>query len=631
MKTKGIPIWERGIERIVLGIAGLVFVAFTAMQFIGDPNAVEKGGQKISPGQVDDILRTAAESVAAGLDPSAPSALQLPETEPLAAQFGRGVTASISPVDRLPVVTRGEHPGGPMVVARGNRYVEPVVGAPIDLVAKQYIDMIQSSEVDTTPELQEVFESSSRDISWVTIGARFDRSAITESMNRSQGEASPIPLQWYDGKVTIIDMRLEREQLIDGVWSDRKLLDPLPARYSARSYLGDKVDAALRNQILEEVADPVAGVDIYQPPFYQTVQESWSPPDPDEEALIIEDLDPEVIERARLSKELAHMESKIQQVAFEIEAAGCPKDRTPPSGGGGESGGRKPPGPGGGSGGDNEDGTRKPPGPGGGGMGQGGAPSRTGGRAQEIKCKNLREKLVKFERRADQARRKLQSLGVDPSQITAADSTEGLVWGHDIGVQDGAQYRYRFTIEIYNPFFAHKLALVDEQASLADPFTVSSVTSEWSAPIRIEPPLQYFVTKAVGPGQRQSRGSGPDLGQVTAEVFCFHEGRWWKENFTVVPGQRIGATKDVARRGEPERMIDFGTEMFVLDIVPVPDRNARTGRAAVVKLQNAQTGEITTFIDPERQTVTPDRLDLETKVELADADLGSPASDDAAE
>ncbi|MHC4909914.1 MAG: hypothetical protein ACYTF9_09370, partial [Planctomycetota bacterium] len=98
MKTKGIPIWERGIERIVLGIAGLVFVAFTAMQFIGDPNAVEKGGQKISPGQVDDILRTAAESVAAGLDPSAPSALQLPETEPLAAQFGRGVTASISPV-----------------------------------------------------------------------------------------------------------------------------------------------------------------------------------------------------------------------------------------------------------------------------------------------------------------------------------------------------------------------------------------------------------------------------------------------------------------------------------------------------------------------------------------------------
>ncbi len=55
MKTKGITVWEQHAEKFVLGLAGLLFVGFTAIQFIGDPNVVQPGAKKITPGDFDGI------------------------------------------------------------------------------------------------------------------------------------------------------------------------------------------------------------------------------------------------------------------------------------------------------------------------------------------------------------------------------------------------------------------------------------------------------------------------------------------------------------------------------------------------------------------------------------------------
>ncbi len=63
MKTKGITVWEQHAEKFVLGLAGLLFVGFTAIQFIGDPNAVPLGAKEITPAEVDGILTEEAENL----------------------------------------------------------------------------------------------------------------------------------------------------------------------------------------------------------------------------------------------------------------------------------------------------------------------------------------------------------------------------------------------------------------------------------------------------------------------------------------------------------------------------------------------------------------------------------------
>ena len=77
MKTKGIPFWEQHLERIVLAIAVLIFAGFVAMQFIGDPGAVEKGGETFSAGNVDRRLEETAEPLDTRLSRTAPSPIEI--------------------------------------------------------------------------------------------------------------------------------------------------------------------------------------------------------------------------------------------------------------------------------------------------------------------------------------------------------------------------------------------------------------------------------------------------------------------------------------------------------------------------------------------------------------------------
>ena len=57
MKSKGIPIWERHAEKLVLLIAFVGAVALTALQFIGEPNAVSTTAGDVAPGEIDDLLQ----------------------------------------------------------------------------------------------------------------------------------------------------------------------------------------------------------------------------------------------------------------------------------------------------------------------------------------------------------------------------------------------------------------------------------------------------------------------------------------------------------------------------------------------------------------------------------------------
>ena len=78
MKTKGITVWEKHAEKFVLGIAFAAAVGFTAMQFIGEPNAVQTSAGEIAPGDIDEVLQARAEQLLALLHDDAPAGVEIP-------------------------------------------------------------------------------------------------------------------------------------------------------------------------------------------------------------------------------------------------------------------------------------------------------------------------------------------------------------------------------------------------------------------------------------------------------------------------------------------------------------------------------------------------------------------------
>jgi hypothetical protein len=147
--------------------------------------------------------------------------------------------------------------------------------------------------------------------------------------------------------------------------------------------------------------------------------------------------------------------------------------------------------------------------------------------------------------------------GAAVPDLAVAD--ELLVWTHDLDVEQGATYRYRCRVELFNPFFARGRQLLPEQQPLAESFGLSSAMSEWSAPISINPPVEFFVVKA-----RDGAGS-LGMGEARIELYRYFEGALRTEQFTVQPGERIGRAATV-----DGTTVDFTTDWYLVDVVSDP-------------------------------------------------------------
>ena len=101
MKTKGITIWERHAEKFVLAVAALLFIGFTALQFIGEPNAVSTSEGVIAPRDIDDLLEERAAALRSKLSDDADAAVELPEPVPALDQLLSELDRSLSPAPAL--------------------------------------------------------------------------------------------------------------------------------------------------------------------------------------------------------------------------------------------------------------------------------------------------------------------------------------------------------------------------------------------------------------------------------------------------------------------------------------------------------------------------------------------------
>ena len=634
MKTKGITIWEQHAEKIVLSLAGVVCVVLVGRQFIGEPNAVTMpGGVTVAPDEIDGLLGAEAQRLLRRLDETAPSEFELPEPESAYQGMVKALADGVSPQVRLGLAEMGLGPTAEWIGPSGEiKFAVPRIRPPYQLVVKTITDALEDGVVAEHPVLEALFDDPDepRDINYATVFARFSLADLRSQFAAEGSNEEAIPASWYrDRADNIVDVVIQRQELLDGEWSEPITLTQIPGRHTFRKELAGKIDAGLRDQILANLDEPAIRLDIIQPEFYPTRNEEWGLP------ALEQHLDQEIAEAddggARLRRVLADLKKNRERASKKLEDFGGSYTESPPEeekapppppsrpGGGGRKG---PPG---GRGGQDF-------GPGGSGEGKRdkGGGYGTAGRNKKA-VENLKKKIAKLDDKIAQARTRLldligeEEVAPDDEALLAdegpalAGEDEIWLWGHDLYVEPGKTYRYAASVKIYNPFFGKKRSLVDEQQAMAESFSLESAASEWSEPLRVNPPIRVFIIAAKAAGQ--GIAGMPGSWRVTAEVHRFYDGRQWMETFSVHPGDFVGSVKNKRTADGGESLdIDFRTGLFVLDIIEDIGAIGRVrlpnnSRSAKVLLQDVRTGEVLELRDPRMDLDDPERRRLKDKAE----------------
>jgi len=627
MKTKGIPFWEQHLEHFVLGAAVLVFLAFTALQFLGNPNAVQVGTATYTPQDVDERLRVKADEIDSKLSTPGATAATIPDPVQLMPVFENQLMASIVPGPTLPALAANITPSqGLEKITTGVPFMVAQVAAPFEARTQQFMDTLLPETIEQFPELKETTPEAPYDITWVTPSAKFNIGAVRKQFMEKgpQGE-SPLPTAWHNNRADILDVKVYREELTDGTWTERTLIKHIPGQFSVRDRLASSVDRTIAIELLTQVADPATRQDVIQPEFYIGKVPAWVAPTKAQLELLAADAGkaPPAGEDDNplpgLQRRLAALKANVDRVKKKMQEISCSEKPDEPgdSGRGGATGG--------GRGGDAGGGSSGGGGPGLGTGGGGGLRTPSGGPKNNIECDKLRKQLNRFNEnvaRLEADIAKLQpEVPVTPEPVEVVEESieelpdEILIWAHDINVTPARTYRYQFVVELYNPLFGHKADLIAEQHALADQFTMVSQVSEWTDPVTVNSPLQVFITAARLPQEGNPLAGGST---AAAEVYRFRDGKTWMERFTLQLGDRVGGETE-AKAGAATAM-NFSTDWFLLDVTPNVLANkddVRDGYGALALLQNLTSGELMQVRNPRVDLSSPERIRLKDEVDLA--------------
>ncbi|MAW41810.1 MAG: hypothetical protein CMJ30_05290 [Phycisphaerae bacterium] len=615
MKTKGITVVERFIEKGILGLAALFAVAFAAMQLLSEAPTTKAAGGDVNPGTVDARLEEQTRRLKAAIDVEGlPAGVEVQEASgDVGPSFTELVSTPTVGFRKVEVTEAAVDLGGVGGIAlTAGAYNVPALPGPPEVFVETHFDAISVGELELSSDDEAVLESrlglsgSSGDIVWNTVGFQIPWDEMDAAMRDAPGADRDMPEAWYSGQVDVLDIVVERQQRVDGDWTSAVVLKTMPARWSLRDNLvveglsrkdrDSIVESLWLDQGKERTPSPILQ-DILRPEFYTTASDRWSAP-------LAPSLEEETASKGENWREIANWKRKLREAqkkanrrAASIEGlGGTPgqvdeperNNQKPGQGSGprGLGGGDRNSGSGGGSGRRESSGKRAAPGAGlsseGGGFGAGtSAPEDPEKKKRQLA--GLQKQYQDALKDVSKAQSRLLALGYDPSQAGAVElgglgSDLAVAWFHDLEVEPGAEYRYRVRFDVLNPFFARQLDLQEAQISLAKSIVMPTAHSAWTPTVAVPGFSQFFLT-----------GGEVDASKMQAEVFCFKEGRWWSHTYNRLQlGARIG---DVQRKqnGAERVEIDFGTDWMPVDLeidYSMGDDDIESGQAAIVRLQH---------------------------------------------
>lgn len=167
------------------------------------------------------------------------------------------------------------------------------------------------------------------------------------------------------------------------------------------------------------------------------------------------------------------------------------------------------------------------------------------------------------------------------------------VWAHDLTPQSGKAYRYRLLVSMMNPLLMQNELVTEQQAirtRLALGLDAEREDTPWTDPISLEPAVRYFLV-----GGEATREGDNSLGRTepkaTVELWTVFNGRWHSGEVTLRPGDPIAGTILVDGQGvlvqAPAAVVDvlnrgtgFGREDIQVLLVDQASGQMTTRRVA---------------------------------------------------
>ena len=643
MKLKGISPLEQNVDRIVLGVVGLVFLGAIGLQFRPETK-VKIGPREERATQAMAIVEGEAKVIAGRLDSTTVNPPQVPAFS-LADKLAVGAAApriaaaagnvSLGPAAALTGIAA-------IVRQEDDRFALPAVPAPTGGLASMVQVTINPAEKIRHPELGKLLpEAQPFDKALISVEFGFSGAALREALiadpDGDAGPLRPIPLNWWRDQggigsadlVEIVAVQYERETITnaDGTTPAKPEAVIIPAP-PGRAWKLDEWKQQVKSagdvaQVMLPAVQDVAE-EIQRPPFYSIVAgPDWQPP---ARAAVAGNAAEKLVRINALNRRLAEVTRRIEDL--EIRLAQAPaaeredtRERAPePTRRGGRSTG-----PG-----------QTAPQP------KTAPTTSTGDRATiEAQLKRQRTEWESIAQQLTELGEVVQGYQGAPAAAQQAstagpalpmlENADVRVWTHDLTVVPGATYRYRARVVINNPLYGRNLR--PEQASLAAQSLIEGPWSDWSAPISVDRPNYFFFTSATE--------ANPPLSSqplASAEMYVFNYGYYRLARAQLTPGDTLFGKADMPKNLKYANMDQLRALVESPDDAagqPAPEAPPPGGRGPMIQPgkggghdhgapapQPDATGGAPVSpesIDPTWNIEVPDNLDLLVDVTFLDA------------
>ena len=503
-KKKIQDLLEAHLDKIVLGVIGVLSLYLLWAFVLGNPYGVEAHNRKLGPGQIDQINRQQAQLLAGSLDDPADPIIY---DQTFLADFEGLMRTSLPTLAvHLPI----PYPGvGEQVFENDRIYPTPDIIPLTDVQVAYLRGAVHKPTEEITPEV--TYRNAMTelgDLDLVSVSGVIDIQTLYR--NFQQSFMGPrLAATWREpayAKPVFARLELQRRQkLADGSWGDwqalprtqidpfRKLLEGTPMTTEQMEYGGVML-------WVKQYDDPRVQVNLLQPEPYDfaSMLTAWLPPKYQDEA------------QAIVKRQSEELRRRLQQ---ERQAARTGRDDT--------GAGRQPT-------------TRPQP--------QRPQPTRPqprGGRDASPEMMMDPMMMPQPARPAVTARRErtLDDIqkDVQKQRITEQTKLENqrdplLVWAHDDTAQPGQTYQYRIRLGVFNPI-AGRDWFAENQKQYKNQVILWSAFSEPTKDIEIPRMMQLFPTEVLAKDA---------VGGVKVDVARYFLGQWRTQEFEVFPGQIIG-------------------------------------------------------------------------------------------
>ena len=197
---------ERHVEKLVVGVAGLILVGAVALYLVSSPNKVEMGGEMVTPKTVDAAVAERASHILAEIRSQPDTEVVTPE--PLADDFA----AALAPLEPAKLALGA--PVGPPV---------PLIDAPSTTGGTvSLVNVVRPEKIGVTSGRSTIKGGEKlRPANWATVSALFDYKQQVEQQKRTYGA------KW--DQIVVLSPEIQRRlQRPDGSWSDEDWVDIAP-------------------------------------------------------------------------------------------------------------------------------------------------------------------------------------------------------------------------------------------------------------------------------------------------------------------------------------------------------------------------------------------------------------------